>query len=172
MCCRTLSKLWDIESPKHASFAAFARGGKEKKKPLPVRFTLISAWNQKRERMEGEDAVVFIVAAEVALAHTWPFVAAAAASTGAVYVASFVCVCACVCDPDLSPGAFMDVFIEGFHWSSPRCLPPHEPRQFILNRPVPRERAGGRLKPAGSLFFFVVLVGFFLVEGGEWHSYA
>ena len=118
MCCRTLSKLWDIESPKHASFLCFAPGDRrKKKKPLPVRFTLISAWNQTRERMEAEDRVVFIVA-EVALAHTWPFVAASAAATGDVYVASLVCVCVCVCVCVWSrPLAWC--FHGCFHWGFP-----------------------------------------------------
>ena len=135
-----------------------------KKKPLPVRFTLISAWNQTRERMEAEDRVVFIVA-EVALAHTWPFVAASAAATGDVYVASLVCVCVCVCVWS-RPLAWC--FHGCFHWgfplkftSLPTLPPPNEPRQFILNRPVPRERAGGLFEPCGSSFFFVVFVGFF-----------
>ena len=163
MCCRTLSKLWDIESPKHASFLCFAPGDRrKKKKPLPVRFTLISAWNQTRERMEAEDRVVFIVA-EVALAHTWPFVAASAAATGDVYVASLVCVCVCVCDLDLSPGAFMDVFIEGFHWSSPRCLlsPPQRAPAVYLESASASGESGGPFEACWLTLLFCCLGRFF-----------
>lgn len=62
----------------------------------------------------------------------------------------------CVIPP--SPGAIMDVFIEDFIEVHLTAYP--QARQFILNRPLPQERAGGLLKPAGSLLFFVVSVGF------------
>lgn len=165
MCCRTLSKLWDIESPKHASFAAFARGGEKKKKPLPVRFTLISAWNQKRERMEGEDAVVFIVAAEVALAHTWPFVAAAAASTGAVYVASFVRVCVCVWSRPLAW-----CFHGCFHWGFPLKFtslptPPRAPAVYLESASASGE-SGGPFEACWLTLLFCCLGRFFFGGGG------
>ncbi len=52
-----------------------------------------------------------------------------------------------------SPGALMDVFIEV---SIEAHLAAHpQAWQFILNRPLPREGAGGRLKPVGSLCFLL-----------------
>lgn len=47
--------------------------------------------------------------------------------------------------------------------------PPPQAWQFILNRPLPQERAGGPFEACWLTLSFVVLVGF--IEG-EWHSYA
>ncbi len=101
MCYRTLQNLhcWDIELPKHASLLREAARS--------VCFTLISAWNQM-EWMEDEEDIVCIVP-KAALAYTWPL--------WWHWLVLFILFL--VSDPTLAW-----CFHWGFHWSSPRRLPP------------------------------------------------
>lgn len=116
---------------------------------LSVCFTLISAWNQK-EWMEGEEGIVFIIP-KVALDHTWPLWQR---MTGAV------CIVSRVCHPTLAW-----CFHGCFHWSFSlkfTSLPIPKAWQFILNRPLLREGAGGPFEACCLPFLFCCLGRFFV----------
>lgn len=146
MCFRTLANLhcWDTELPKPWQ-----------QEPGFLCFPLISTWHQ----MEGGGEKILFHCLQSCTCLYLTFVVA---------VIGAVCVVSRVCDPTLA-WCFHGCFHWGFHWRSPRCSPPPQAWQFILNRPLPQERAGGPFEACWLTLSFVVLVGF--IEG-EWHSYA